>query len=94
MIVVLVVIIIVLLSVIFCMNMKFRRMKEIHLQRLEDLHLIILDLTKNQKINQEKIQLADEFKTSYNNSKQILGNKIIVLQNEFLEILSKNNLIG
>ena len=66
-------------------------MEEIHLQKLEDLHLIILELTKNQKINQEKIQLADEFKGKFNDSKLVLSDKILSLQHEFLEIISKNN---
>ena len=90
MVVILILIIVSLLSTIFFMNMRFRKMQEIHLQKLEDLHLIILELTKNQKINQEKIKLADEFKGKFNDSKLVLSDKILSLQHEFLEIISKN----
>ncbi|RZK01403.1 MAG: hypothetical protein EOO46_20410 [Flavobacterium sp.] len=68
-------------------------MKEAHLQTLEDLHSIILELTKSQKVNQQKIQLAEEFKSKFNDSKLVLGDKILALQNEFLEIITKNNLM-
>lgn len=69
-------------------------MEQEHLQRLEELHLIILKLSKNQKINQGKLQLADEFKGKFNDSKLALSDKILALQYELLEIISKNNLIG
>ncbi|MFY0483396.1 hypothetical protein ACI6PS_12405 [Flavobacterium sp. PLA-1-15] len=92
MIVILVLIIVALLCIVFLMVVKFRKMQEVHLQKLEDLHLIILELTKNQKINQEKIQLADEFRVKFNDSKIILTDKIVSLQLELLEIISKNNL--
>lgn len=87
----LILIIATLLSTIFYMNMKFRKMEEDHLQKLEDLHLIILELTKNQKINQEKIELADEFRRKFNDSKLVLSDQILSLQQEFLEIILKNN---
>ena len=93
MIVILVLIIVALLCIVFLMVVKFRKMQEVHLQKLEDLHLIILELTKNQKMNQEKIKLADEFRVKFNDSKIILTDKIVSLQLELLEIISKNNLI-
>ena len=68
-------------------------MQEVHLQKLEDLHLIVLKLTKDQKINQEKVQLADEFRVKFNDSKIILADKIVSLQQELFDIVSKNNLI-
>lgn len=93
MVVVLVLIIGALLCAVFLMVVEFRKMQEVHLQKLEDLHLIILELTRNQKMNQEKIQLADEFRVKFNDSKIILSDKIVSLQQELLEIISKNNLI-
>lgn len=93
MIVMLILIIVALSCAVFLMMVKFRKMQEDHLQKLEDLHLIILELTRVQKINQQKIQLADEFRLKFNDSKIILGDKIISLQQELLEIISKNNLI-
>lgn len=64
-------------------------MQEIHLQKMEDLHLIILELTRDQRIKQEKIQLANDFKESFKDSRLILNDKILSLQHEFLEIISK-----
>lgn len=93
MVLILILIIVSLVTTIFFMNSRLRKMQEIHLQKLEELHLIILELTKSQKINQEKIQLANEFKGKFNDSKLILNDKILSLQHEFLEIISKNNLI-
>ena len=68
-------------------------MQEIHLKKLEDLHLDILQLTRSQKNNQEKIQLAEDFKHKFNSSRSILIDKIVAMHHEFLEIISKNNLI-
>jgi len=93
MVLILILIIVALLGTIFFMNMRYRKMQEIHLKKLEDLHLDILQLTRSQKNNQEKIQLAEEFKHKFNRSRLVLIDKIISLQHEFLEIISKNNLI-
>ena len=91
MVAILILIMVSLLAAIFLMSMRYRKMQEVHLQKLEDLHLIILELTKNQKINQQKIQLAEEFKSRFNDSKLVLSDRILALQNEFLETISKNN---
>lgn len=91
MVTILILIMVSLLAAIFLMSMRYRKMQEAHLQKLEDLHLIILELTKNQKINQQKIQLAEEFKSRFNDSKLVLSDRILALQNEFLETISKNN---
>ncbi|MDR6966395.1 hypothetical protein J2X31_000388 [Flavobacterium arsenatis] len=71
------------------MNRRYGKMQEIHLQKIEDLHLIILELTRNQRVNQEKIRLADDFKEHFKDSRLILNDKILSLQHEFLEIISK-----
>lgn len=77
------------MSAIIFMNLSMRNMKEVHLQKIEELHLIILELSKNQKVNQEKIDLAEEFKDNFKASKLVLNNEILSLQHEFLEIISK-----
>lgn len=75
------------------MNVKYKMAEEKHLQKIEDLHLIILELSKKQSSNQEKILLADEFKTHYRESKMKLNSDIVSLQKELLEALARHNLL-
>lgn len=85
--------VIILSSIIAYMNFTFKKMQELHMHKIEKLHLVILELSKNQKKQGQKLHLADDFKSQYASSKLVLNNEILGLQKEILFILQKNDLI-
>jgi hypothetical protein len=70
-----------------------RKSRMVHSQKTEALQSIIIELLSNQKEQHEKIMLADELKERLKFSKNKLNQEILGLQYEFLELLTRNNLL-
>ncbi len=88
-------VVVVLLSSVIVIGLYFnnRKSKMLHFQKIEALQSIIIELLRDQKEQNEKIMLANELKESLKFSKNKLNKEILELQYEFLELLTRNNLL-
>ncbi len=88
-----VVIILLLIATIFYLEIRYKKLKDNHLQTLEKLHQILVELTHKQKQSEIKLHLADDFNGSVRQSETVIANEILALQKDFLNILSENKLL-
>ena len=93
MIIILIAIIVILLFVIVYLNVEFYREKKDFGIKLEKLQHIIVEISKKQSGQNDRIRLSEELDQTIKNNNAILSNDIFSLNHDLFEILSKNNLL-
>ncbi|HEX8562520.1 MAG TPA: hypothetical protein VF676_06020 [Flavobacterium sp.] len=93
MIYILVVIVAVLLAIIVFLGMDLKKSRLNHEKRIAVLQEMIARLLDNQDVQTSKIKLSDEMNQKIDSANRVISNDILALVHDFVDTLSKNNLL-
>lgn len=82
-----------LVALVMRLYMKMQQQKRAFKYNVKALQEIIVELSKKQKEDQDRLQLANELIGTIKSARENLNTSIVDLNHELLDLLSKNNLL-
>lgn len=89
----LIAVIVLLVGIIIYLNVVFYKEKRLFKIKLESMQQVILEISKKQSGQLNKIKLSDQLNEKLKSSNVTLSHDIFGLNHELFEMLSKNNLL-
>jgi len=89
----LVAIIVLLAGAFIYISIDFKRTKLNHEKTVAELNFVIIRLIDNQKSQLSQLKLSDDMKEKLTKAREVIDKDLLAMQYDYLDILSKNNLL-
>lgn len=82
-----------LIGAIVYLSISLRKSRKSHLKKMETLQKMIVQLVASQNAQSDHIRLSENLKEKLHSANTTLSHDILTMMREFIEVLSKNNLL-
>jgi uncharacterized coiled-coil protein SlyX len=93
MIYILIAIIILLSAAIVALSIDFKRAKQSHQQKINELNYVIAELVISNDSQQGQLKISDDLREKLRTAKEKIDRDLLAMQYDFVEILSENKLL-